>query len=127
MSVPLRRGDVVMVRLDPAVGHEIRKTRPAVVVCNDVACAMDAVVQIVPLTALAARPLRPYESPVGSPGSGVKKPSRAVANQLRTVARERIVTVVGRLSGDELHALDLAIAIQLALHPLLPDAASERR
>jgi mRNA interferase MazF len=126
MSVPLRRGDVVMVRLDPAVGREIRKTRPAVVVSNDVACTMDAVVQTVPLTALAQRPLRPYESLVGSHASGVKKKCRAVANQVRTVAKERIGTVVGRLSSDELRALEQAIAIQLGLHPLLRDAASGR-
>ena len=84
----VRRGDVVLVRLDPAEGSEIRKTRPAVVVSNRAACHFDAVVQVVPLTGIPERDLRPYEARVDSPSSAVTKPSRAVANQIRTIARQ---------------------------------------
>jgi mRNA interferase MazF len=115
MTDELRRGDVVLVRFDPAEGREIRKTRPAVVVSNDVACRLDAVVQIVPVTSLPDRSLRPYESRIDQRMSGLDKPSRAVANQLRTVARHRIITCLGRLGTDELEALDRAVMIQLAL------------
>lgn len=103
------------VRFDPTEGQEIRKTRPAVVVSNDVACRFDAVVQVVPVTNLPERELRPYESRCGSPGSGLAKPSRAVANQIRTVARNRIGRVLGRLDRDETGSLDRALRIQLAL------------
>ncbi len=115
MTPELGRGDVVLVRLDPAEGREIRKTRPAVVVSNDVACRLDSVVQIVPVTSLPERPLRPYESRIDTTSSGLAKPSRAVANQLRTVARHRISTRLGRLEADELEVLDRAISIQLGL------------
>jgi mRNA interferase MazF len=111
----LRRGDVVLVRFDPAEGREIRKTRPAVAVSNDVACRLDAVVQIVPVTSLPGRPLRPYESRIDATSSGLAKPSRAVANQVRTVARHRISKRLGRLEASELEALDRAISIQLGL------------
>ena len=97
MTPELRRGDVVLVRLDPAEGRESRKTRPAVVVSNDVACRLDSVVQIVPVTSLPERPLRPYESRIDTTSSGLTKPSRAVANQLRTVARHRVTTRLGHL------------------------------
>jgi mRNA interferase MazF len=103
------------VRLDPAEGSEIRKTRPAVVVSNGVACRLDKVLQIIPLTGLPPRELRPYESRVDSPESGLTKPSRTVANQVRTVARERIGKVVGRVSPEEEQALDRALRIQLSL------------
>jgi mRNA interferase MazF len=115
VSATVRRGDVVVVRLDPGEGSEIRKTRPAVVVSNDAACAADAVLQIVPLTAMPVRPLRPYEAGVVSPESRVGKPSRAVANQLRTVARERVARVVGHVTAEELRAIELALAVQLGL------------
>ena len=115
MSPPLDRGSVVRVRLDPAVGSEIRRTRPAVVVSNRAACRFDAVVQVVPVTALPDRDLRPYESRVDSPGSGLGKPSRAVANQLRTVSKRRIEAVLGRLEPEEERRLDRALRIQLAL------------
>jgi mRNA interferase MazF len=115
MTEILRRGDVVLVRLDPTEGREIRKTRPAVVVSNDVACRLDAVVQIVPVTSLAERGLRPYESRVGTTTTGLEKTSRAVANQLRTVARHRIIKRLGFLAADDLDGLDRAIMIQLGL------------
>ena len=116
----VRRGDVVVVRMDPAEGSEIRKTRPAVVVSNDAACRFDAVVQVVPLTSLPGRDLRPYEARVDSPVSGVTKPSRAVTNQIRTIARGRIVDRVGTISAGELSSLERALAIQLGLSPARP-------
>lgn len=115
MTPILRRGDVVVVRLDPTEGREIRKTRPAVVLSNDAACVADAVVQIVPLTAMPERPMRTYEAGVVSPESGVEKPSRAVANQLRTVSRDRIARTLGHVTLDELHAIESAVLVQLDL------------
>ena len=111
----MTRGDIFQVRLDPSEGREIRKTRPAVVVSNNSACRFDSVVQIVPITRLPERRLRPYECAVASDSSGLSKPSRAVANQIRTVARHRLGHHLGRLSSDELRNLDRAVAIQLGL------------
>ena len=115
MSADLRRGAVVTVRFDPTEGSEIRDARPAVVVSNDAACRFDAVVQVVPVTGLPDRELRPYESRVASTGSGLTRPSRLVANQIRTVSKRRIGDVIGRLDGGEEAALDRALEIQLAL------------
>ena len=115
MSVAYGRGDVVVVRLDPGEGSEIRKTRPAVVVSNDAACRADAVVQIVPVTSLPDRRLRPYESPLGCERTGLAKDSRAVANQIRTVARDRIQRRLGTVTPTELAQLERAMLIQLGL------------
>jgi mRNA interferase MazF len=111
----LTRGDVVRVRLDPGKGREIRKTRPAVVVSNNAACRFDSVVQVVPITALPDRPLRPYEARVDSDDSGLTKASRAVANQIRTVARRRVMKRLGNLTQTELADIDRAVAIQIGL------------
>ena len=115
MKAAVSRGDVVQVRLDPGEGREIRKTRPAVVVSNPIACRHDSVVQVVPITGLQERPLRPYEARLESGTRGLAKPSRAVANQIRTVARHRLSKRLGALSTPEIQALDRAIAIQLGL------------
>ncbi len=115
MKVPVSRGDVVQVRLDPGEGRDIRKTRPAVVVSNQAACRFDSVLQVVPITAQPDRPLRPYEALIDTEPSGLAKPSRAVANQIRTIARHRITKRLGKLSTSERDAVDRAIAIQLGL------------
>jgi mRNA interferase MazF len=112
----LTRGTVVTVSFDPGVGSEIRKTRPAVVVSNDAACRHDAVVQVVPVTTMPdGRALRPYESRVASSDSGLEKPSRLVANQIRTISKNRIGRLIGHIDADERRDLDLALAIQLGL------------
>jgi mRNA-degrading endonuclease toxin of MazEF toxin-antitoxin module len=69
----------------------------------------------VPITSLPKRALRPYEARIASPVSGVEKPSRTVANQIRTVARERIPSRLGTATAEEMHEVDLALAIQLGL------------
>ena len=109
------RGDVILIRFDPAVGSEIRKTRPAIVVSNAAACRFDSVLQVVPLTGLPGRDLRPYEARIQSPGSGLKNPSRAVTNQIRTVSRGRIAKRLGQISTGERDLLDRALGIQLGL------------
>ena len=113
MSASLERGIVVNVRFDPTEGREIRKTPPAIVVSNDIACRFDAVVQVVPVTTLPDRELRPYEARCGSDASGLAKPSRAVANQIRTVSRNRIGRTIGRLTPDETVALVQHVAAGL--------------
>ena len=115
MSSNLERGAVVTVRFDPSVGTEIRKVRPAVVVANDIACRFDSVVQVVPCSSLPDRPLRPYESWVGSSMSGLDRASRLVTNQVRTVSRRRIGAVIGRIDSAEEQALDRALRVQLGL------------
>lgn len=61
------------------------------------------------------RALRSYESRCGSRNSGLTRPSRAVANQTRTVSRNRIGQPIGRLTPDETAELNRALRIQLAL------------
>ena len=103
MTLEIRRGDVVRVRLDPTVGHEISKTRPAVVISNDLACRYDTVVQIVPVTGLRKKPVRRYEAKLDSAESGLDKPSRALAN-LRSAASSRRST--------RMPSSDIAAAVQ---------------
>jgi mRNA interferase MazF len=115
MSSLLSRGAVVRVRFDPAEGSEIQKTRPAVVVSNSVACRFDSVVQVVPVTRFPNRDLRPYEALISSGESGVDKPSRLVANQIRTVSKTRISEYLGHVTQEEQLGLDRTIRIQLGL------------
>jgi mRNA interferase MazF len=106
----IRRGDVWWVAFDPAIGGEIRKTRPAIVVSNDSANKALNRFQVVPLTSATHR-LYPSEATVRI----AERTSKAAADQLTTAAVERFRGRIGKITADELAAIEQAIRIQLAL------------
>jgi len=105
-----RRGDIYWVALDPSLGTEIRKTRPAVVVSNDSCNAHGMRVVVLPITSNVSS-LYPGEARIDVRG----KPGRALGDQIRSIDKSRLRSRVGRLSQDELEAVDDALRITLGL------------
>lgn len=110
------RGDVVEVNLDPTVGTEIKKTRPCVVVQNNVGNKYSRRTIIVPATD-AEHVARPFaiHVPVPACEGGFRKPSMVLCDQIRAVDKSRLVRTLGRLSSSTMVKLDAALKISLAL------------
>jgi mRNA interferase MazF len=106
----MKCGEVWWVDFEPARGEEIRKTRPAVIVSNDVANVNLNRLKVVPLTSNSGR-LYPSEAQVSVAG----QVSKAMADQLATVAKVRLNKQLGVLSKNDLRLVERVIKIQLGL------------
>ncbi len=113
------RGEIRWVDLDPTRGSESNKRRPAVIVSNDGANAVASrlghgVVTVVPVTTNTER-VHPFQVVLAARSSGLRRRSKAQAEQVRAVAVERIGARIGALSPEELLDLDDALRLHLAL------------
>lgn len=115
----MRRGDVVWVDLDPVRGSEASKRRPAVVVSNDGANRTAhslgrGVVTVVPVTSQTEN-VYPFQVMLPANTCGLPKASKAQAEQIRSVAVQRIGITVGRLPSGLLAELDDAMRLHLGV------------
>ena len=110
-----KRGEVYDVFLDPVVGSEIGKRRPAVVVSNDVNNRYARTVTVIPITGGTPRREYPFEVRLPGGAAGLTRDSRAKCDQIRTVDKGRMTLRRGALPTDYQVLLDKAIKVHLGL------------
>lgn len=115
----MRRGEVRWIDLDPVRGSEAAKRRPCVIVSNDGANASAhrlgrGVLTVVPITTNVERTY-PFQVHLAAGSAGLRHDSKAQAEQVRSVAVERVGDLVGSLGAQQLAELDDALRLHLAL------------
>ncbi len=115
----MKRGDIHFAQLDlksvRGGGAEIQKTRPVVIVSNDVANRASSLVSVVPISSNISR-VFPFEVPLSAEQSGLPKDSKAMAQQIRTIDKSRLAHQrSGSLKRKQLAALDEALRLHLGL------------
>jgi mRNA interferase MazF len=96
-----KRGEIWQVSLEPVAGHEIGKTRPALIISNDKNNEYSSTVTLIPIT--------------GSVESGLPLDSKLKCNQIRTIDKSRLSKVVGEIPDEIINKVEKAILIHVGI------------
>jgi len=115
----MKRGEIWLVECDPSRGSEANKTRPCVIVSNQVGIdvvtrTQKGVLTVVPLTS-NTKSVYPFQAFVSAVHSGLPKDSKAQCEQVRAADISRFTNKLGQLSAEQLAAVDDALIVQLGL------------
>ena len=113
----LARGTLVLVDLEPTLGHEQQGTRPCVVV-SDAAVNCNQRFPLIAVVPVTGTPAQGALYPALAPGSsGLTKPSTALVDQLRSIDKQRVRRRYGEVSPEELEVIDAGLCLYLGLEP----------
>lgn len=110
-----RRGEVYLVSFDPTLGAEIQKTRPALILQNDVANRRSPITIVAAITSQVEEPLYPTEVSVKAPEGGLKADSIVLLNQIRSIDKGRLIKRLGVLKPETMEQVERAIQISFGL------------
>jgi mRNA interferase MazF len=111
----INRGDIYLAALDPVVGNEISKTRPVLVVSNNINNRYAGTVTVLPITSKKLNKMYPFELLLPKGTGNLPKDSKVKADQLRTLDKTRLVKYIGKLKNEHMNLLNEAIKIHLSL------------
>ena len=114
-KVGARRGHVYLVDFDPTRGAELRRTRPAVIVQNDIANRWSPITIVAAMTTQFDEPLYPTEVLVSRGESGLQADSVVLLNQIRSIDKARLVRALGRVTSETTARIDRALILSLGL------------
>lgn len=111
----IKRGDIWLVNLDPTIGHEIKKSRPSVIIQNDIGNKYSTITIIAPITSQDIEKIYPIEVLVERRSSGLDKDSKVLLNQIRAVDKRRLIKKLGKVDYETSVRVDEALKISLGL------------
>jgi mRNA interferase MazF len=110
-----KRGEVYLVSFDPALGTEIQKTRPALILQNDIANRHSPITIVAAITSQFEEPLYPTEVLITPPEGGLSVPSVVLLNQIGSIDRRRLVRRLGTVAPGTMERVNRAIQLSLGV------------
>jgi mRNA interferase MazF len=110
-----KRGEVYLVNFDPTVGSELKKTRPALILQNDISHRHSPITIVAAISSQFEDPLYPTEVPIAAPEGGLETDSVVLLNQIRSIDKQRLIKRLGTLAAETMEQVNLAIQISLGL------------
>ncbi len=110
-----QRGEIFLVCLDPTMGSEINKTRPALIISNDINNKFASTVTVIPITSNVKK-VFPFEVLFTAPQSDLPKKSKAKCNQIRTIDKRRLIKPMGAISGKTMQEVEEALRLHLGMY-----------
>lgn len=110
-----KRGELFLVDFDPTVGSEIRKTRPALILQNDIANEFSPITIVAAITSQHHEPLYPTEVLIPAPQGGLSLSSVVLLNQIRSIDKRRLRKRLGRVDDGTMVRVNRALSISLGL------------
>lgn len=117
-ELKIKRGDIVLVNLDPTIGSEQGKTRPALVIQNDIGNEYSPVIIVASITSRIFGKQFLTNVVLKAQESSLDKNSTILFNQIRTIDKQRIIKKIGEIPSKQIPEVDRAIAKSLGINYL---------
>lgn len=111
-----KRGQIYLVCLDPTIGSEINKIRPALIISNNRNNQYSQTVTVIPISSTNIEKIYPFEALLPPGKSGLSKNSKAKCSQIRTIDKKRLLKISGRISPEKLIEVEKALIIHLGIY-----------
>jgi len=108
------RGEIWLVNFDPTIGAEIQKTRPALIIQNDVGNRASPITIVAAITSTLKRPY-PFQVGLARGEAGLELDCVVTLNHIRSIDRKRLVRKLGSLSDRRMREVDQAIVVSLGV------------
>ena len=110
-----KRGEIWLVALDPTLGKEISKTRPAIIVSNDKNNEFAGTITVIPVSSNINN-IYPFDLLLNKNETGLAKDSKAKCNQIRTIDKSRFIKKIGGLTSELKNKIEKPLLIHLGLY-----------
>lgn len=115
----IKRGEIYLVNLDPVIGSEQGKTRPVLVIQNNIGNEFSPTIIIAAITSNIFKKNYLFNIFISSNDSGLNKNSTILLNQIRTIDRKRIIKKLGEIDNNTIKKIDKALIKSLGIEIII--------